>query len=102
MENRIFKHNGNNITFEMNSDENVMINATDMAKAFNKDVFGFLRLDSTKEYINAYCQTADLRSENEFTPNGKLIKVVNGGSQQRHMDGAERGSQICCLAKSLF
>lgn len=79
MENRIFKYNGNNITFEMNSDENVMINATDMAKAFNKDVFGFLRLDSTKEYINAYCQTADLRSENEFTPNGKLIKVVNGG-----------------------
>lgn len=84
MENRIFKYNGNNITFEMNSDENVMINATDMAKAFNKDVFGFLRLDSTKEYINAYCQTANLRS------------------QQRHMDGAERGSQICCLAKSLF
>lgn len=68
MENRIFNYNGNNITFNMNSDENVMINATDMAKAFNKDVSGFLRLDSTKEYINAYCQTADLRSENEFTP----------------------------------
>ena len=44
-----------------------------------KDVFGFLRLDSTKAYIQAYCQTADLRSENEFSPEGKLVKVVNGG-----------------------
>ena len=79
MGNQIFNYNGHNITFDMNGDENVMINATEMAKAFNKDVFGFMRLDSTKEYINAYCQTADLRSENEFTPNWKLIKVINGG-----------------------
>ena len=79
MENRIFNYNGNDITFEMNSDENVMINATEMAKPFNKASAKFLGLDSTKEYIKAYCQDANLHLENEFTPNGKLVKVVYGG-----------------------
>lgn len=79
MENRIFNYNGNNITFNMNSDENVMINATEMAKPFNKAVAKFLGLDNTKEYIKAYCQDANMHLENEFSPNGKLIKVVHGG-----------------------
>lgn len=79
MEARTFNFNNTPITFEFASDDNLMINATEMAKVFNKDVFQFLRIDSTKNYIEAYCQTADLRFGDEFSPNGKLIKVVKGG-----------------------
>lgn len=79
MEARTFNFNNTPITFEFASDDNLMINATEMAKVFNKDVFSFLRINGTKEYINAYCRTADLRSEDEFSPNGKLIKVINSG-----------------------
>ena len=79
MATKVLNFENNRIAFDINADENVMVNATEMAKIFEKDVFGFLRLDSTKAYIQAYCQTADLRSENEFSPEGKLVKVVNGG-----------------------
>ena len=73
MATKVLNFENNRIAFDINAGENVM------AKIFEKDVFGFLRLDSTKAYIQAYCQTADLRSENEFSPEGKLVKVVNGG-----------------------
>lgn len=78
METKTFQFNGKEIAFEMVG-ENVVVNATEMAKVFNKEVSGFLRLDGTKSYIQAFCESEDLHSEDEFTPNGKLIKVVNGG-----------------------
>ena len=62
MATKVLNFENNRIAFDINADENVMVNATEMAKIFEKDVFGFLRLDSTKAYIQAYCQTADLRS----------------------------------------
>lgn len=50
-----------------------------MAKVFNKDVFDFLRMNTTKNYIEAFSQTVNSRFGDEFSPNGKLIKVVKGG-----------------------
>lgn len=79
MSTKVFNFNETPITFDFNSAENVMVNATEMAKVFNKEVSGFLKVDGTKNYINAFCQTEDLPFGNEFTPNGKLIKVVKGG-----------------------
>ncbi len=79
METKTFTFNETPITFEFSSDDNLMVNATEMAKAFNKEVSGFLKVDSTKNYIEAYSQTEDLPFGNEFSPNGKLIKVVKGG-----------------------
>lgn len=79
METKTFQFNGKEIAFEMVG-ENVVVNATEMAKVFNKEVSGFLRLDGTKSYIQTFCESEDLHSEDEFTPNGKLIKVVNGGN----------------------
>lgn len=35
------------------TDKNVMVNATEMAKMFNKDVREFLKLEGTKKYINS-------------------------------------------------
>lgn len=54
MATKVLNFENNRIAFDINADENVMVNATEMAKIFEKDVFGFLRLDSTKAYIQAY------------------------------------------------
>lgn len=66
------------IEFEPQTD-NVMVNATQMAKIFDKEVSGFLKTDSTKNFIEAYSRTEDIPSQNEFSPNGKLIKVISTG-----------------------
>ena len=42
------------IHFLVSSDENVMINATDMAKIFNKLTADFLRTESTQNYLKAF------------------------------------------------
>lgn len=72
--NQIFNYNGNNITFQFGNG-NVMINATDMAKHFNKRPTDYLRTQSAIDLINAIavrqkCVTAD------------LVRVVQGGNSQ--------------------
>ena len=74
-----FDYKGTLVEFEPNKND-VMVNATQMAKIFDKDVYQFMRTDSTENFVKAFCQTADLRFENEFTADGKLVKVVKGGS----------------------
>ena len=49
-----FIYQDTEIHFLFLKNENIMINATDMAKAFDKLTADFLRLDSTKKYINSY------------------------------------------------
>lgn len=61
METKICIFNDTPITFTLSKDNGMMINATEMAKAFNKDVYQFLRTDGTKNFINACLKTADLR-----------------------------------------
>ena len=53
MENRIFNYEDNNITFSLEKNNGVMINATEMAKAFGKSVGHFLENDSTRKFIAA-------------------------------------------------
>lgn len=79
METKTFSFDEHQIAFEINAEENVMVNATEMAKVFDKDVYDFIRLERTKAYIEAYCQTGISRFGDEFSPAGKLIKVVKGG-----------------------
>lgn len=52
MKNNIFKYNGTDITF-LSENGDVMINATQMAKPFGKQVYEYLRLLSTNELIKA-------------------------------------------------
>lgn len=52
MENNIFNYNGTDITF-LSGNGDVMINATQMAKPFGKQVYEYLRLSSTNELIKA-------------------------------------------------
>lgn len=74
MNNQVYNYNGNNITFQLGNGD-VMVNATEMAKAFGKTPKDYLRTQSAQEFINALsvrlkCLTAD------------LVKVVQGGDIQ--------------------
>lgn len=78
METKKFEFKGKEVTFETEKG-NVMVNATEMAKPFGKEVSGFLKTDNTKRFIEAFCQTEDLPFGDEFSTNGKLIKIQKGG-----------------------
>lgn len=54
-----FSYNKNNICFELTGKENVMVNATEMAKTEGKQVVAFLRNEDTKKFIEEA-----LKSEN--------------------------------------
>lgn len=60
METKICIFNDNHITFLLSKDNNMMVNATEMAKAFGKRIDVFLKSDHATEFINAL----------EFTPYG--------------------------------
>ena len=79
MATKTFSFEGHTISFDFDSDEKVMVNATEMAKVYKKDVYNFLKQNGTKSYIEAYTQTCNYRFGDEFSPNGKLVKVVRGG-----------------------
>jgi hypothetical protein len=58
--------------------EDLFFNATDMAKQFNKLPADFLRLQSTKEYIDEIIKD----SGNGISHNENLIKITQGGKYQ--------------------
>ena len=57
-----FIYQDTEIHFLLGNEKNVMVNATEMAKPFGKLVADFLRLDSTKSYVESYLkiQNSDL------------------------------------------
>lgn len=69
--NKVFEYNGCPVTFC--SGDNVMINATEMAKPFGKFPWKWLELPSTKEYIKAL-------SENRSLAYNQLVISVKGGN----------------------
>ena len=70
MENSIFNYNGNNITFQ--NGDNILINATEMAKQFGKKPANWLRTEQSKELIKA------VTASHKCTP-PDLVHVINGG-----------------------
>ena len=59
MATKTFSFEGHTISFDFDSDEKVMVNATEMAKVYKKDVYNFLKQNGTKSYIEAYTQTCN-------------------------------------------
>lgn len=55
-----YDYNQHKIEFDLGTN-NLMVNATAMAKVFNQDVYQFLRTDSTKLFIEECLKTANLR-----------------------------------------
>lgn len=59
-----FIYQGTEIHFLINPlDKNVMINATEMAKPFDKEVRSFLRLDGTQKFINILIEKQNNRTD---------------------------------------
>jgi len=78
-----FIYNEKSISFDPQGNDNVMVNATEMAKVFGKRLDHFLKTDHAKEFI----------SELELTPFGgsskpltreEIIKTVNGVNTWMH------------------
>lgn len=70
--NQIVKHyHGNPITF-LNKDS-LMVNATEMAKAFGKQAIDWLKTQSSKEFIDAYSKLKNVGSAD-------LVRVTRGGN----------------------
>ena len=70
---QVFEFDGKHITFDFGSGEQ-MVNATQMAKAFNKRLDNFTRLKQTKAFIEVLESpvTSDVRER-------EIIKVIKGG-----------------------
>ena len=69
---QIFKYNDTDITF--NAGQSTMVSATEMAKAFGKLPKDYLKLDTTKAFIEAYMQ--------EYPDRTNILSVVKGGFEQ--------------------
>ncbi|WP_029328144.1 phage antirepressor KilAC domain-containing protein [Bacteroides sp. 14(A)] len=74
MDIQIFEYNGNSISF--GKEGNVMVNATEMAKAFGKLVGNWLRLKTTTEFVDALSTDIQI-------PISALIQVVKGGNGEQ-------------------
>ena len=72
------EYNGELIAFDFQS-QNKLINATQMARPFGKNVADFLRLNNTKKFVTA------LESRYGNSHNGKraVLEVVQGGTPER-------------------
>jgi len=73
-----FDYKGQEISFEF-ADGNKMINATEMAKPFKKKVNDFLRLKSTKDYINLL---EDRYGNSRNVTNKEVLRVIQGGEAE--------------------
>lgn len=75
---------GTDVSFEpFVVENNVMVNATQMAKAFGKNVTDFLKIDSTQKFIEAFCSTENIQLGGEFLPTGKVVKIQKGDPSVR-------------------
>lgn len=75
----IYTYQGSSITFQRG--DNVMVNATEMAKPFGKSVSHWLRNQSTKEFLN---ELSALRNRK----GSELVSVENGVGAWLHEDVA--------------
>ena len=75
---QIFEYQGNQIAFDF-GDGTQMINATQMAKAFGKVPHDFIRLESTKSFIQA------LKGDTGKTliAENQIVRTVKGGLNQQ-------------------
>lgn len=78
MENKVFKYNGQNITFQLGNGD-VMVNATEMAKPFGKRPIDWLRLPSTTQFI-------DTLQAVRKSHRSELVNQINGVGTWFHED----------------
>jgi phage antirepressor YoqD-like protein len=72
MNNKLFFYQGNAVTFQLGNGD-VMVNATEMAKAFGKLPADFLKTQRAQDYIK------ELAAMKNIIP-ADFVKVINGGN----------------------
>ena len=72
---KIFEYNGTPVKFSTDNESFVMINATEMAKKFGKRTFDWLKIDSTKSFLEAIAETKKIVSAD-------LVVVRRGGNEK--------------------
>ena len=71
-----FIYQETSIHFLVNPDDtNVMVNATEMAKLFNKDVREFLKLEGTKKFINSKLEKLNNEGDSPHYNEEFLVKT---------------------------
>ncbi|MGB0930849.1 MAG: KilA-N domain-containing protein [Chitinophagales bacterium] len=88
---QVFKYKEQEISFDF-GDGNRMVNATEMAKVFNKKVNNFLRQKSTEAYIKAlteYLLKKKGKSETLISVSlqEQIIRIVKGNFSNGHLQG---------------
>lgn len=72
MNTQVYSYNGNDISFHSGSN-NILVNATEMARPFNKTPKDYLRTQSSQDFIDAL-------SKRQNCPLADLVQVVKGGN----------------------
>ena len=71
---QVYSYEGSNITFSQG--ENVMVNATEMAKPFGKQVTKWTNTQQTKDFLQELAEVRKCTSAD-------LVRVVKGGNKQQ-------------------
>jgi len=96
----IFNYNGNNITFKT-VNNTVMVNATEMAKGFDKRFPDWIRLKSTKEFLYVLStiknknnsRRADLHDGIQYVSYEELKFVMSGAKENHSLILISQGGQ---------
>lgn len=75
-----FIYQDTKIHFAFSTDKNVMVNATEMAKAFNKRIDHFLKSDHAKNFINELLITPYGGNKNPLTMDEIIISNKKAGT----------------------
>ena len=77
---KVFEYEGKQITFDFGDGEE-LVNATEIAKAFNKRLYDFTRMKQTQEFINELETLMNTTEHGNSRQRKKAIKVVKGGNR---------------------
>lgn len=79
-----FIYNGKEVDFQPTSNDNVMVNATQMAKIFGKEIKRFNELESTKTFIDSCLNFESISRESRLIGIEKredlIISIKNSGT----------------------
>jgi hypothetical protein len=76
MKNVKFTFEGSEITFTFDTENKIMVNATEMAKVFNARINDFIRLDNTKSFIKECLSCGISRnSDEENNGNSRYLNI---------------------------
>jgi hypothetical protein len=80
MKNVKFTFEGSEITFTFDTENKIMVNATEMAKVFNKDLFQFTKSEHAKSFIKSCLKPANAGFIGVKSEEDLIISKQNSGT----------------------